>query len=238
MTMLPSSEIIDRRRLYQQIADDIERKILDGTIPPESRLPGEHVLAEEYGVSRNVIREALKRLKEHGLVMIRTGSGTYVRQPSTKPISQAMRRILLHNLNNFNVLQFYEVRQMLEPDCAALAAERGSDEDFQRISTAFDEMMANKDDMAAWSISDLKFHQAVTLAAHNPLVMSILEPLTDSLQRVIAAGYIDPQGVTAGLTAHKQIMDAIQKRESTLAKKAMLDHLVDSKDRIIRLGYQ
>jgi GntR family transcriptional repressor for pyruvate dehydrogenase complex len=236
--MLPSNNLIDRRRLYQQIADDIERKILDGTIVPDSRLPGEHLLAEEYGVSRNVIREALKRLKEHGLVMIRTGSGTFVRQPGTKPISQALRRILLHNLSNFNVSQFYEVRQMLEPDCAALAAVRGTQEDIISISSAYDEMVVNKDDMSAWSTSDLKFHQAVTLAAHNPLVMSILEPLTDSLQKVIAAGYIDPQGVTAGLKAHKQILEAIEKRDSHMAKMSMLDHLVDSKSRIIRLGYQ
>jgi len=236
--MLPSNKIMDRRRLYQQIADDIECKILDGTIAPDSRLPGEYVLAEEYGVSRNVIREALKRLKEHGLVVIRTGSGTYVKQPSTKPISQAMQRILLHNLNNFNVIQFYEVRQMLEPECAALAAERRTEEDFQRVSLAFDEMVANKDDISAWSASDLKFHQAVALAAHNPLVMSILEPLTDSLQKVIAMGYMDPKGVDAGLKAHRQILEAINMRDSKMAKKSMFDHLDDSKERIIRLGYR
>ena len=217
--------------MYQQISDDIECKILEGSIASGSRLPGENLLAEEYGVSRNVIREALKRLKEHSLVIIRTGSGTYVSQPSTVPISQAMRRILLHNLNNFNVLQFYEVRQMLEPNCASLAAKRGTEEDIQKITSAFEEMEANKDDVSAWSRSDLKFHQAVALATHNPLVMSILEPLTDSLQKVIAVGYMVPQAVSSGLRAHKQILDAIQKRDHDLAKKAMFDHLMDSQER-------
>jgi GntR family transcriptional repressor for pyruvate dehydrogenase complex len=236
--MLPPNKIIDRRRLYQQIADDIERKILDGSMGLGSRLPGEHLLADEYGVSRNVIREALKRLKENGLVTIRTGSGTYIRQPGTKPISQAMQRILMHNNNKFNVLQFYEVRQMLEPNCASLAAKRGSEEDIQKITSAFEEMEANKDDISAWSESDLKFHQAVALAAHNPLVMSILEPLTDSLQKVISAGYMAPQAVVSGLKAHKQILDAIQKRDHDLAKKAMLDHLMNSQKSIEMLGYQ
>lgn len=229
---------VDRRRLYQQIADDIESQILDGTLPADTRLPGEHVLAEKYGVSRNVVREALKRLKEHGLVVIRTGSGTYVSLPTTKPISQALRRLLLHNLDNFSVSHFYEVRRMLEPQCASMAADRATPEDFENIVAALYQMEANQDDSAAWSDADLDFHLAVAKTAHNPLVLSILEPLTDSLRKVIAAGHMDPQGVQAGLEAHHSIVNAIREKNSEAAQKSMLEHLMDSQERVNKLGFR
>jgi GntR family transcriptional regulator, transcriptional repressor for pyruvate dehydrogenase complex len=228
---------VDRRRLYQQIADDIERQILDGTLVPDTRLPGEHELAEQYGVSRNVIREALKRLKEHGLVVIRTGSGTYVSMPTTKTVSQALGRLLQHNLDDYSVSQFYEVRRMLEPECARLAAERGTPRDMDLLIRTLFRMEENQTDSVAWSNADLDFHLAVAETAHNPLVLSILKPLTDTLCKVIKVGYMDPQGTLAGLEAHRQILKSIQSQDPLLAHKAMLEHLIDSQMRVKKLGF-
>lgn len=231
-----SNHRVDRRRLYQQIADDIERQILEGILPVSTKLPGEYELAEQYGVSRNVIREALKRLKEHGLVTIRTGSGTYVSLPTMKPISQALERLLLHNFNEFSVNQFYEVRRMLEPECARLAAERGTSVDIEKIIFAYEKMEANQADGIIWSNADLDFHLAIAESAHNSLVITILKPLTDSFRKVIAAGYTDPVGVIAGLKAHRQILHSIENKKPADAKKSMLDHLFDSEKRINKLG--
>lgn len=228
---------VDRRRLYQQIADDIERQILDGTLVANTRLPGEHELAEQYGVSRNVIREALKRLKEHGLVVIRTGSGTYVSMPTTKPISQALGRLLLHNLDSYSVSQFYEVRRMLEPECAKLAADRGTAEDIAKLNQSLRRMEENQTDSVTWSNADLDFHIAVAETAHNPLVLSILKPLADSFHKVIEAGYMDPQGTLAGLEAHRQILTAIESKDPQMAHSSMQDHLIDSQMRVKKLGF-
>jgi DNA-binding FadR family transcriptional regulator len=108
---------VDRRRLYQQIADDIERLILDGTFPPESRLPSEQELAVKYGVSRNVIREALKSLKELVWSASGTGSGTLCQAsdhenpfPKLNPSS--------HSLPEFSGC-FYELDGWLNPTCVA-----------------------------------------------------------------------------------------------------------------------
>ncbi len=234
---MPTRTPIDRRRLYQQIADDIEQLILDGAFPAGTRLPSEHELAEQYGVSRNVVREALKRLKEHGLVVIRTGSGTYVSQPTTEPISQALRRLLRHNSESFSVVHFYEVRRMLEPETARLAAERASDAEIARILSALRSMESHREDSIAWTNADLDFHLAIASAAHNPLISSLLEPLTDSLRKVIAAGHIDPTGTEAGLQAHQHILKAIQERRPADASQAMLDHLLDSQQRLSNLGF-
>jgi DNA-binding FadR family transcriptional regulator len=229
---------VDRRRLYQQIADDIEQQILNGDLEANTRLPGEHELAEQYGVSRNVVREALKRLKEHGLVVIRTGSGTYVSMPTTKPISQALGRLLLHNLDDYSVSQFYEVRRMLEPECAKLAAERGTSEDIDKLMLCLRLMEENQSDSIAWSNADLDFHIAIAETAHNPLVLSIMKPLTDSFRKVIEAGYMDPQGTLAGLEAHRQILKSIQIKDPLKAYQSMLEHLIDSQMRVKKLGFQ
>lgn len=228
---------IDRRRLYQQIADDIEQLILDGTFAAGTRLPSEHELAEQYGVSRNVVREALKRLKEHGLVVIRTGSGTYVSQPTTEPVSQALRRLLRHNSESFSVTHFYEVRRMLEPETARLAAQRASEEEIAHIQSALRSMERHRDNSVAWTNADLDFHLAIASAAHNPLITSLLEPLTDSLRKVIAAGHIDPAGTEAGLEAHRRILKAIQEKAPAEASQAMLDHMLDSQQRLSNLGF-
>lgn len=226
---------VDRRRLYQQIADDIERLILEGTFPPEGRLPSEQELADRYGVSRNVIREALKSLKELGLVVIRTGSGTYVRRPTMKPVAEALNRFVRHSLPDFSLAHFYEIRRMIEPDSASLAAKRASEEDLCAIQAALQEMESHRDDLQAWSGADLEFHRAIAGATHNPLVRSIIDALIDPLRIVIAAGYADPHGTQAGLEAHTRITTAIQNHDSPAAHQAMLEHLNDSEQRLSKI---
>lgn len=228
---------IDRRRLYQQIADDLEKQIIDGVLMPGSRLAGEHEMAEQYGVSRNVVREALKRLKERGLVEIRTGSGTYISQPSTEPVANALHRLLMRTANGLAISHFYEIRRMLEPESARLAAERATPADLAAIQTALEAMEKHREDSRVWSDADLKFHVAVASATHNPLITSVLEPLTDPLRRVIAAGHMDPHGVEAGLQAHWRIFEALSQHDADEAYQAMLDHLSDSEQRLSTLGF-
>jgi GntR family transcriptional repressor for pyruvate dehydrogenase complex len=232
----PHPSLINRRRLYQQIADDVEKLILNGTFPPESRLPSEQELADRYGVSRNVIREALKSLKELGLVSIRTGSGTYVIRPTMKPVSEALNRFVRHSIDDFSLAHFYEIRRMIEPDNAALAALRAGDEDLQAIEEPLRKMEANRSDSNAWSRADLEFHRAIAAATHNPLVRSIIDALIDPLHEVIAAGHSEPSGTQAGLEAHGKILSAIRKRDEQEAHQAMLDHLLDSEQRLSKIG--
>jgi DNA-binding FadR family transcriptional regulator len=227
-----------RKRLYQQIADDIERLILDGTYIANSRLPSEQEMADKYGVSRNVVREALKRLKERDLVYIRTGSGTYIRKPSTKPVSDALHRLIRHSNADITIAHFYEIRRMLEPESARLAAKRAEQEDIEAIQAAYDDMEKSRGDGEAWSQADLQFHLAVTTAAHNPLIQSVLNPLTEPLREVIEVGLSEPSGAQAGLAAHKRILDAIQNHDPDLACQAMLDHLLDSEKRLSVIGFQ
>lgn len=235
---MKANKRVFRKLLYQQVADDIESAILSGTYPHDSRLPSEQELANEYGVSRNVIREALKRLQERGLVSIKTGSGTYVSQPTTEPVSDALQRLLEYPNNSVSVAHFYEIRRMIEPEVAKLAAERASEEGVVSIREAYDLMVKNRDNRPAWTQADLGFHIAVAEATRNPLIKSILKPLNKPLMKVIEAGMAEPSGVEAGLNAHLKIMNAIQDHDLARAEQAMLEHLEDSEQRVSKLDLE
>jgi GntR family transcriptional repressor for pyruvate dehydrogenase complex len=238
--MLPmkSNKKVFRKRLYQQVADDVEVAILNGTYPHDCKLPSEQELADEYGVSRNVIREALKRLNERGLVFIKTGSGTYVRQPSTKPVSDALHRLLIYSNNSVSIAHFYEIRRMIEPEVARLAALHATEDDLKAIQSAYDRMDKNRDNREAWTQADLQFHLAIAGATKNPLIQSILNPLNEPLLKVIEAGLEEPSGVDAGLSAHREIISAIEDHDPERASQAMLDHLIDSEERVSLVGYE
>ena len=114
------------------MAEDLERLILDGSCAFDSRLPSEQELADAYGVSRNVIREALKGLKELGLVSIHTGSGAYVSRLTVKPVPEALHRFIRHSASNISFTQLFEVRRIIEPDFAHLAAQRAIGDDLKK----------------------------------------------------------------------------------------------------------
>ncbi len=222
---------IIRRRLYQQVAEDIERQILSGTFPAESRLPSEQDLAQSYGVSRNVVREALKSLKEYGLVSIRTGSGTYVRPPSPQPVAEALQRFIRHNPSSITIAQLYDVRRMVEPECARLAAERATDAEVAAIALAQRALEANRADAGQTSRADLDFHLAIAAATHNPLVTSLLNPIIVPLQRLFLVAHGIPYRLDIALRGHTAILSAIQLRAPQRAFDAMVSHLENGRPR-------
>jgi len=235
---MDTNKKVFRKRLYQQVADDIEVAILNGTYPHDSKLPSEQELANEYDVSRNVVREALKRLQERGLVFIKTGSGTFISQPTTKPVSDALHRLLVYTNNFVTVAHFYEIRRMIEPEVARLAALHATDEDLEAIRAAYENMDNNRENRQAWTRADLQFHHEIAGATKNPLIQSILNPLNEPLLKVIEAGLAEPSGVEAGLSAHRRIIAAIEAHDPEEAKQAMLDHLMDSEQRVSKVGYE
>ncbi len=234
---MPAEGKVSRRRLYQQVADDLEKYIFRGEYKADQRLPSEQQLADEYGVSRNVIREALKRLKEHGLIYIRTGSGAYVSKPTTKPVADALNRFISYSFVDISLSHFYEVRRMIEPESARLAAQRASEQEIENIWSAYSVMKDYQHDKVQWSQADLDFHLAIASASHNPLVLSILDPLTEPLTKVIAAGLMEKSATEAGLEAHKQITETIQNHDPERAYSAMFEHLLDSERRLLRIGF-
>jgi GntR family transcriptional repressor for pyruvate dehydrogenase complex len=129
---------VNRARLSEQVAEQIQSMIIQGKIKQGDRLPPERELAEQLGVSRTVIRESTKVLQERGLVKVLTGSGTYATRVESENVSQSIGLFVRGKKHTFRDL--LEIRKMLEIEVAGLAAERATEEDNLQLTACMQDM--------------------------------------------------------------------------------------------------
>jgi DNA-binding FadR family transcriptional regulator len=225
---------IARRRISSEVVDHLEQRIVNGDIAEGSRLPSEKDLGVSFGVSRNVIREALKTLEERGLVRIENGKGAYVTTPSEDLVRGAIARYVQSRLTTHTVHEFYQFREVLEGASARIAAGRAAEHDLQALAAALATMAANEGDVERWMQGDLAFHRALIGATHNPFFMIVLEPVIDRLREAIKVSF-DSEGARAGLACHAAILERIRARDQLGAERAMLATLQDSAGRVLRV---
>lgn len=223
---------LQRKPLSEMIAGEIEEAIIVGTFVAGSQLPSEQQLADQFGVSRNVVREAFKFLKERGLIEIMNGSGAYVKHPSHAPTSDALGRYIRLLGAHESIADLYETRRILEGWNARLAAERANNHDLEYLSHCLQRMEEHAGSIEKWSEADLDFHLGVAKATHNAFLGLLLEPLVDQLRGVIAEGYMVPGAVERGLQAHQNLLRLIKDRNVEGAYLAIIEHLSDSERRI------
>ena len=218
---------IRRDTLHEQVADRIQGLIIDRSLRIGDRLPGERNLAEQVGVSRTVIREAIHVLRGRGLVEVRPGSGSYIRRLSPNdaaaPIGLLLK--LRHVSDRYDDL--HEIRGTLEVDIAGLAAKRATDEDIAALEAAIEGMAAHPEHAHQFTRYDLAFHAALAAATHNDLYSVLLTPITDLLLEFRLTAYRhDADGSVEGaLTYHRQILSMIKARDPKGARQAMREHL-------------
>jgi len=218
---------IHRDSLHEQVADRIQGLIVDESLHPGDRLPGERDLAERVGVSRTVIREAIHVLRVRGLVEVRPGSGTYIRELSPNDAAAPIGLLLKLRQVSDRYDDLHEIRRTLEVDIAGLAAERATEKDIAALEEAIKGMAAHPEHADQFTRCDLAFHEALAAATHNDLYTVLLTPITDLLLEFRLTAYThDPQGSIEGaLTYHRRILSQIKNRDPQGARQAMRDHL-------------
>lgn len=221
-------EKVDRLRLPEVVATEVEQAILRPAFAIGDRLPSEQQLADQFGVSRNVVREAFKLLQERGLIMITNGSGAFVAQPTSEPTSNALSRYLRLTGATASRASLYETRRILEGANAHLAAERADVSDIAALADCVARMREHSGSLERWAQADLEFHLTLARATHNPFQCVLLEPLIDQLRDVIAEGYLTPGAVATGLSAHAHLLEHIQHGDAQGAYTIIIRHLHDS----------
>lgn len=216
--------------LSEQVVEQIEKLIIEGQLKQGDRLPAERNLSERFGVSRTVIREAVKSLQEKGLVEVRPGVGTFVHNGMNKIMRESLERMVLfdHQQGLGNLM---EVREMFEPQIAALAADKATEKDIQALKIAIEKMDASMDDVESFIAADHDFHLALAKATQNQLIVSLLDSIVDLLtqqRRQIFAN--NSEGPQRGQEHHKRILQAITDRDWKLARKTMFEHLQQIRD--------
>ena len=227
------------RGLQGRVIDAIGQAIIGGRYQPGDLLPREAELTEAYGVSRTSVREAMKVLSAKGLVEIRQKVGTRVRP---KELWNAFDSDLLawyHAQGQGEAIMrdLVELRQILEPSAARLAAGRASMSDLHRIETALGAMEANAHDHQGYATSDVEFHMAVYGASHNVLLQRFGRLVADFMHLSFdlqqhAAG--DAQAdFSDDVASHGAVFLAINRGEAATASESMLTVVLEGKRALI-----
>jgi GntR family galactonate operon transcriptional repressor len=194
--------------------------IVRGDVPPGTILPPEHALEAQYGAARSVVREAMKTLAAKGLVSVRPRHGTHVRpaQDWTLLDRDVLAWLRVGGLDRDLLLALEETRAIIEPAAAALAAQRATREDRERIHAALVAMHEGRDDPQAAIAADKAFHLAILDATHNP----VLRSFRGAIDTILSALFDITVGVFAGnLANHAAVARAIEARDPHKARRAM-----------------
>jgi GntR family transcriptional repressor for pyruvate dehydrogenase complex len=217
-------KVVQTARLYEQIVLQIEESIQKGALKAGDQLPAERELAQQFGVSRTAVREAVKALREKGLVEAYAGRGTFVTDGTSHAMKLSLDRML--RLGQSEDSSFLvEVREILEPEIAALAAERSEAQHLTAMREALAVMDSARSDPDAFIEGDLDFHLALAEAAGNPLILSLIDSIVGLLREQRTKIFSVDGGPERGQYHHKRILDAMEHRDSQGARAAMHAHL-------------
>ena len=217
-------KIVQSSRLYEQIVEQIEQSVQRGDLKPGDQLPAERELAEQFGVSRTAVREAVKALREKGLVEAYPGKGTFITSGSSNPMRQSLDR-MMRSAQVDATSSLVEVREILEPEIAALAAVRATEENLNSLRQAVAVMDAAKRDPDAYIEADLDFHLELAEAAANPLILSLIDSIVGVLREQRMRIFEVDGGPDRGQYHHKKILEAMEHQDTQGAREAMRAHL-------------
>lgn len=221
-------EIMEPRRLYQQLAAELKHRIETGVYPVGEKLPAERFIAEEKNVSRTVVREAIIMLEVEGYVEVRKGSGIHVMSSQAKHAHIADERFEFASFGPFELLQ---ARQLIESNIAEFAATQVTKQDIVKLMEI--QEMARNEQTFRDSEWDLHFHTQVALATQNSALAAIVEKMWS--QRIHNPywqklhEHIDKRTVESWYDDHDNILKALIRKDPYAAKLAMWQHLENTR---------
>ena len=215
---------IKKINAVEQVFEQMQSLLIEGSWLPGDKLPSENELSEAFGVSRMTIRQAMQKLKALGLIETRTGSGSYVREPSPEDsLNDLIPLMYIGRPSQLNVFQF---REMIDSESVRIATPIANEKQIQILETIFEQMKkaSREDNKEAFSNYDLKFHMAIVKLTDNPMIIKtydiLLNVLTDSMDSVIEKMKYKP-----ALEFHRRILDAMKAKDEVLAEQLMHEHI-------------
>jgi GntR family transcriptional repressor for pyruvate dehydrogenase complex len=219
-----TSDVAANHRVFQSIFEDLRQRIQMGEWLPGTRLPSISRLSKSMAVSTGSVREALRSLQTIGLVRIEHGRGVFVseasQQHSTTNISEPINIAL--------IIALAEARRLLEPELAALAAERGTPEELQEIQSYAKCMEHYAQQNLDFSEPDEQFHRHIALAARNPILYKLMENVHNVFIESRKVTSREPGMTDRAVRYHMLIAEAICDRNAPQARLLMLAHMNDA----------
>ena len=216
------------------VADQLKKKIISGEYSSGDKLPVESELCLAFGVSRITIREAMKKLNAMGLVEIKQGKGTFVKNVDLgvfmKPLFQ------LVEFSEINIDAIYTARQYIEGGIAALAAQNRSEEDIANLEKCLQNIAycGQQGDLEGCYQCDAEFHMALARTAKNPILLAALQAIQDIDDACVKRYDKYLVGYDSSGKEHRNVLDAIIRKDAALAQEEMARHTENSKETLLK----
>lgn len=215
-------------RTADVVAAQIQELIVEQRLNPGDALPAERDLASLMSVSRNALREGIGQLVQKGLLVTRPGRGTFVAEPSFDNMRESLG--LLLQLNQVDRIELCDVRLLIEPRQAALAAQNVRNSDTRDLEAAMKKLRAMSADANGHVLADLEFHNAIAELAHHAVFASIVAVVREPVTRGMVFGTKVPRAIDFSDDQHEAIFEAIMDGRSVDAEAATRDHLMYVRD--------
>ena len=222
--------IKSKERLVDRVVRELESMILTGKLTPGTKLSAEREIAEQLGVSRNALREAIRILATKGLLHTKHGVGTIVRQITSEQVTEPLNLLLNIKNGNKDIYQYlHQARSILEIEIAGLAAEQTTEQDLVRLRQIFHTMELHADNSEILAKMDADLHATLVKMTCNPLLEILTESIRSLMNEYIekVTVCLDPQ--TEIIPQHRALTNAICSRDPLLARKAMREHQIQMK---------
>lgn len=220
--------------LAQRVENELERLILESRLGEGDRLPSERELANQFGVSRTVVREAVRALAARRLVDVGVGRGTVVRMPTPETAGESMRLLLRMQAGGADTDKVSEVRRIMEDEIASLAASRRTAGDLRAMREILDEAGRHIDDPDAFIKTDVSFHSQLARATQNELFVLLLDSITEVMTEVRLLGLRIPGTARRALEHHTAVFEAVRAGDPEHARRAMDAHMDEAADTLRR----
>jgi GntR family transcriptional repressor for pyruvate dehydrogenase complex len=215
---------IVRLKIHQQVMNQIQDLIHTGRLRPGDRLPPERDLAQRFGVSRVAIRQALSVLQAMGLVESRIGDGTYARRSADLTVT-ALATVKPGPQGT--VGEQLELRRIMEPQVAELAAERRTKADIEQLHQCLREQESKLQAGLPFVDEDATFHLTIARATKNHLLVQMIEGIHELLRDSRKDSLQTPEARSKSINGHRLVVLAIERKDDMAARRAMLRHLAD-----------
>jgi GntR family transcriptional repressor for pyruvate dehydrogenase complex len=228
------AELAREETLANRVVIELERLILESRLGEGDRLPSERDLASQFGVSRTVVREAVRALAAKRLVDVAGGRGTVVRAPTSEAAAESMRMLLRVQESAGDAAKVTEVRRVLENEIAALAASRRTASDLGELASILQAAEAHLEDPDAFVAEDVAFHAALARATHNELFAILLDSLAQVMFEVRLLALRIPGTPRRSLHHHRALYDAVAAGDPDAARAAMDVHMDEASETLGR----
>ncbi len=220
-----ATAVLAREPLYERVANQIIHSIVQQRLPVGTRLPSERSMSEQFGVSRVVIREAMKVLVKNGVITVEPGRGTFISDRINDSLLRSLD--LICRLQGVDSHQLFEVRSPLEIVIARLAATRATPQEIATLEAYTDEMERTLDDLERHRAANEKFHLTLAAATKNELFPNLLQPLVVLMKETRVLMSEMPEVAQCAVAHHRRLVEAIKQGDAQKAEEAMKVHLED-----------